>query len=464
MRNQRNAATGSLDPLDSLGTYPLLKAILHRRSRRFGLGLDLDGGPLAYASLHAPVALSTQEEAVLAFAGAGLTGHVLAELPYQTGRAAESGSGNIMFSLLGRTVASPDALHNVSLFVINDAGTYMVKRPQDLERREIPELLRLASEGRFAEWYERSRIQVAEARVDIPREVPYVPPFNKWVSNRPGTSYFLPINELTAVYINIMLSALSEGFGYYVLDERNGFAPAGLGEFARSRGGHLQDDPTRGRVTTVQALESWLLELAAIEQGFMIQNLALAAEALGLGGFPHFAAHPFAWFQAIGFELGEVAFSRTLGLEGPGGPPFDVPVPVPLRLERNGTALIAPYCPPNYPSMADAVHALVKCKFASEHGAFRSASPLSPWKDTHRVQAGIPEYSDRTIAATIAYCEYIHGRYGRFPAAFGPFRTVLAYQAHHLDLEFYDRFYTPGACTDAHRDHFRIWHGHGGAC
>jgi hypothetical protein len=40
----------------------------------------------------------------------------------------------------------------------------------------------------------------------------------------------------------------------------------------------------------------------------------------------------------------------------------------------------------------------------------------------------------------------------------GPFRTVLAFQAHHLDLEFYDRFFKPGATTDAHRQHFAAWH------
>jgi hypothetical protein len=67
------------------------------------------------------------------------------------------------------------------------------------------------------------------------------------------------------------------------------------------------------------------------------------------------------------------------------------------------------------------------------------------------VQAGIPRYSDRAIAATIAYCEYIYRRYGRFPANSGPFRTVLAYQAHHLDGAFYDRFYRDDALDPAPR-------------
>jgi len=39
------------------------------------------------------------------------------------------------------------------------------------------------------------------------------------------------------------------------------------------------------------------------------------------------------------------------------------------------------------------------------------------------------------------YCEYVYTRYARFPAACGPFPTVLAYQAHRLDTNFYARFY-----------------------
>jgi hypothetical protein len=34
-------------------------------------------------------------------------------------------------------------------------------------------------------------------------------------------------------------------------------------------------------------------------------------------------------------------------------------------------------------------------------------------------------------------------RYGRFPSANGPFRTILAHQAHGVDTDFYERFYKP---------------------
>jgi hypothetical protein len=71
----------------------------------------------------------------------------------------------------------------------------------------------------------------------------------------------------------------------------------------------------------------------------------------------------------------------------------------------------------------------------------RDGGAASAWRDGSKVQAGIPLYSDRAIEATIAYCDYVYRRYGRFPANSGPFRTLLAYQAHHLDRDFYERFY-----------------------
>jgi hypothetical protein len=48
----------------------------------------------------------------------------------------------------------------------------------------------------------------------------------------------------------------------------------------------------------------------------MLQNLGLMTQALGLGGFPHFAAHPFIWFQALGFRMQEIPFCTPLA---PGG-------------------------------------------------------------------------------------------------------------------------------------------------
>ena len=81
-------------------------------SHRFGKGMCLNGGPLAYRSTQPPKPLTLEEEALLAFAACGVTGYALAELPYQTGDRPEAGSGNIMTHFIGRTVPSGDAMHD----------------------------------------------------------------------------------------------------------------------------------------------------------------------------------------------------------------------------------------------------------------------------------------------------------------------------------------------------------------
>jgi hypothetical protein len=162
--------------------------LIHRRSRRFGMGMQLNGGPLAYHSAKAAQPLNVEEEAALAFAACGVTGYALAELPYQSGDLLEAGEGKIMVNFLGRTVASGHDLHYVAVFVINDEGAWILKRPQDYPRTDFPELVQAARQHRLGELYERARVRIANGRPDVPRQIPFVPPFNKWAANVPGTT------------------------------------------------------------------------------------------------------------------------------------------------------------------------------------------------------------------------------------------------------------------------------------
>ncbi len=436
------------EPEKQLANSSLLDALLARRSRRFGRGMHLNGGPLAYASAHEPAPLSLLEEAMLAFAACGITGYTMGELPYDTGDVAEAGGGNIIMNFVGRTAFSADAAHLVTIFVLNDEGVWLLKRPQDYPRLEVPELVEAARQQQWLDLYSRSRVRLADQRLDVPREPPFVPSFNKWSANVRGTTYFLPVAELSGLFLNVLLAAFSEEAAYFIVDERNTFQPAGVAQFARSKGGYLHDNLAEGRTATVGMLETWLYEFAAVEQGAMLQNLALVTAALGLGGFPHLASHPFGWFQALGFRMTDIPFSRTIGA----GPLMkgllwvlkkEIPLPTAVGLERDSQVLIKPFCPPYYRNMEEAVLAFVDEKYAQGRGTMRDGGAASNWQDGAAVQAGIPRYSDQTIAATIACCEYLYSRYGRIPATTGPFRTLMAYQAHHLDADFYRKFYRP---------------------
>src|SRR5437762_2232166 len=145
------------EPNESLNEYPLLTALRDRRSRRFGLGMKLPAGPLAFESRYAPAPLTEAEEAALVFAACGITGHALADLCYAPG-----GGGGIMAGLVARTIASGDGLQTVGLVVINDQATHIIKRPRELPPGDIAQLIELGRQGAFTEFYRRCRGQIKD--------------------------------------------------------------------------------------------------------------------------------------------------------------------------------------------------------------------------------------------------------------------------------------------------------------
>jgi len=416
--------------------------------------MKMPAGPLAFQSRHAPAPLTEDEEAALVFAACGITGHALADLCYAPG-----GGGGIMAGLVARTIASGDGLQTVALVVTNDQGTWLVRRPRELPATEISSLIELGRSGQFTELYRYCRVKIKDERATTPSEPLFNINANRWSAHAPGTTYFLPVNDLTFMYINGLLEILNETTGAFLLDERNNFRPAGLAKFARSRGGHLEDAPEKGRVATVRQVEQFVTEFVTIEQGMMLQNLGLMSQALGLGGFPNFANHEFAWMQALGFRMQNMPASRYLGAGrivslGMKLLKRDSDVPYAVGLEGNCEVLLKPFCPPYYGSMTEAVRAVADIKFGPD-GVFRGHLAGSAWADQKGITQQVPAVSERAIAATTACCEYLWQRYGRFPVYLTPYRTVLGFQACHLDAEFYDRFYRPEALGATQREDFK---------
>lgn len=438
-------------------TGALLHILRGRRSRRFGLGMKMSSGPLTYESRCPGIALTEEEEALLAYAASGVTGYALGDLMYERGQ-----GGTIMSRFLGRTIPSGDAAQTVALLVMNRHGTYYVKRPQDFVPDEISELVQLAERERYVDWYRRSRVKIRDGRVHPSLEPVLNLDCNRWSLYDPAATYLLPVNELTWIYLNGLLEIFNETTNVFVVDERAGFRPAGLKRFARSRGGHLYDDPCHGRVLTVQQLESLVTEFVTAEQGCMIQNIALMVQAMGLGGFPHWAAHAFGWFQALGFRMAQMRMSRYLGLGRAASAVSrllgrDQTVPYAVGFEHEGAPLIKTMCPPFYPTMEAAVRDFVDKKFGTE-GIFRGGAVHSAWRNAEAVAGAAPAPSQANVDATIAYCEYVYRRYGRFPAYSPPLRTLLGFQVNHLDTEFYDKFYRENALSESQRDHMKHWH------
>ncbi|MBL9155765.1 MAG: hypothetical protein JNK37_25030 [Verrucomicrobiales bacterium] len=450
---------------EDLQAYPLLEAMGHRRSRRFALGAEMPEGPLGYQSRSSPVPLSTLEEAVLVHGAAGLTGFCAADLPYRSQEEEQAG-GNVMAGLRGRAIPSADAIHSTSLFIINDEATWHFPPPRPEDPSVSPAIAGGGEADRMEAAYLSRRVKVREGRVEIPRRVPEMFPFNRWSTNLPGTTYFVPVSDLTALCLNVLFSAFDEQMALYILDERKGLRPAGIAKFAKSRGGRLHDDPADRRVLTILMLESYLLEFVLAEQAFMGQQMMLLEQGMGLGGWSHFAsADPNAWFRELGFTMGSQLLSQTIGagclrtwlmtMLG-----MNASVPFPIGLACEGRELIRPFCPPQYRNMREAVLAFLDQKMANLQ-SFVPDQPGSAWKDERHVKESIPGFTQPCIDAVIAYCEYVWDTYGRFPAHFGPCRTTLAHQAHHLDLDFYDTHFDSGICTTTQRRHMERWHPEG---
>ena len=71
-----------LEQVDEAFNFPLFEAIFNRRSRRFGLGMEIKEGPNKHKSQHPPLPLDEVEEAILIAAGTGISGLNLSDMPH----------------------------------------------------------------------------------------------------------------------------------------------------------------------------------------------------------------------------------------------------------------------------------------------------------------------------------------------------------------------------------------------
>ncbi len=416
----------------SASVRTFLELLEQRKTRRFGCGMELPAGPLRYKSLLPPLPLTAEEERHLIFAGVGKTGAHTADMQFSSRPQAEDGQGMALMSLQGRTVPSACAAQTTRLFFTNDSGTYFVKESAAPEDPAMTTLTALSAE-----------------RLDIPRQLPFMLSFNQWYANRPGSTYFIPVTEIASVYLNLLLVLLSDEYGYFIVDTDNGNSACGLDRFRKSRGGHLHDDPAKRRTMTLRDLDNAISDTALQEQGIVAEHIFLMEQAMGLGGGIH----------SVG------SGRHLLGIEPdlvPGlGFQFHMPTTGPRRPNPVGLPGIweAP-CPPLIGSMEEAVLNLIDSKFGA--AGLYTTPDSQPWNNPS-IKPQIPRHSEQGIASAIAFCEYVVQTYGRFPAHVDAFKSIVACQAHHLDLSFYDKYYPPSAVSQSHHDHLMAWH-EGEAC
>src|SRR5262245_66454497 len=114
--------------LDSLFKRPLLETIWRRRTHRDARGVsELKSGSMTYDSTEKPAPLSELEEAVL-IAITGHTGLTMPDRPFQDTKTGEYVMAKPNLTMDGRTAGSPDNAQGTYFFLINDSGTYFLRK------------------------------------------------------------------------------------------------------------------------------------------------------------------------------------------------------------------------------------------------------------------------------------------------------------------------------------------------
>lgn len=444
--------------LDSLLQRPLIDTMMRRRTHRVSRGSDVAGGSMSYRSVNPRESLSELEEAVL-IAMTGCTGLTMPDRPFNDPRDGKPIMAKPNITMAGRSAGSPDNAQGTHFFLINDSGTYFLRKlpPADGEPFAVATLIERARQA---------KVQLLDHRLDVPegkRAFPAYLDSNRFLSNLPGTTILLPVVDLSHQYINGLMYLLTQPNGARptLVDDRNLYRMAGVKEWVRKK--FLNEDIKLPLGTIAQMRTQ-------IEADLLVQNLFLVAEAMGLGAWIHATIAP-------PILLGDPKFRDAYGkmLDFDFVTPewkladawrWQVPLPRfaklrahPVGLRHKGEALIKGSCPPYYDSMADAVDAMIAEKFGPS-GIYRDTPTFEKiYKPGYAEQylRNASDYAGDVIACARDVCTYIHQTHGRFPAHVDTiFVPGIWLQVHKLELEYYDRFFRDGL-TQAHRDNDRIW-------
>ena len=426
--------TAQSNPLKDLFQFPLMQSIFGRRARRFGLGMEIPSGPLAFTSRSDPVPLSELERAVLISVGTGVTGWNFG-VPFGPDRPDAHAHYTVRFT--GRTMPTAGGFGTPVLFFTDDGGTY-VTNTRDVQPSKMDELDEIEDDAeRILALAREHTVKLSDKRLDLPAMPPHMLEPNLWMANAPGSTLFMPIGDASEQVLALMAMAI--GNGNVLMDDDAGHPAGDLERFIES--GLL----TGSKRVPLSVMQQMAYEGNCTELAFMGHNIVLTMQAMGLGGL---------YFNGLNRWSILGAFAEQ-GIQGLG---FRFlrderwTVPNPIGLDGVYEAL----CPPYYPDMRAAVEAFVERKFGSG-GSYDPAMP-GAWSDSSAVKKTVAPYSDEFVDCLAEVAQYVHDKHGRFPGTFSTIVLAGFVQAVHLDTEFYDTHYKPGAYLKSHASHWERWH------
>jgi len=414
--------------------FSLLEAVFGRRARRFGRGMEIPSGPLAFRSRHTPLPLSEFERALLIAAATGVSGWNFG-IPFTPAESPGTCSYAVRFT--GRTFPSGAAIHTGELCFTDDTGTYLVNS-RDLRPLRVREVEGMSDTERVLAMCRRATVRLSDARLEIPRRPPHMSEHNLWNANAPGSVLFLPIVDMSQrALASLCLQVINGGYLYDDFAKR----PCGdLTPFFRS--GLLQE---RTRMS-LSAFEHNQLANATAETAILGHNIVLLLQAMGLGGWLYTGINPSSALGAFAAEgIPGLGFRFTRGED------WSAPNPVGLDGHYEGM------CPPYHPDMRAAAQAFTQLKFGPG-GTYDPEMP-GPFLRSGQVKGRAKPYSAEFVAALGEMAQYVYETYGRFPPTLPTIVLRIVIQAQHIDTEFYDAHFEKGAYLETHAHHMARWHG-----
>ncbi|MGE5258043.1 MAG: hypothetical protein ACM3KE_15295 [Hyphomicrobiales bacterium] len=415
-------------------SFPLVEALLGRRSRRFFMGAEIPDGVLAYKSRQKALPLTEFEKMLVVSACGGNTSwhHLI----YRAARYAPHLS-NYAGAAGGRVFPSAAGFHTSQTFFTDDDGVYM------LDMRDAPAFDDRADDGSLnleafvANVRKRVR-KLQDGRLGLPSEVPFTEAHNTWVFNKPSTLVVIPVGDLSQHVLLNLCYMLQNGLVLH--DDIHKRPIPGIERF--------KDIVNIDNAWPITFVEQWSLSELTVEIAASCYAGVLMLQAMGLGGWMFNGVDPFAVFGASGDPN-----VPGLGFRYDKDERWPYPNPTGLNGVMEG------YCPPHYPEMRAAVEAVCERKFGPG-GPFNPETP-GPWKDSRKVRSAAQVHDERFRECVALQAQYVYDTFGKFPGTVPSMFLIMYMQAHHLDLEFYEKFYKPGSYLRTHAGHMSRWHPQG---
>lgn len=181
-----------LQCLQEISEFPLMSALMGRRSRRFAAGASIPSGPFAYTSKRKVEPLEEFERLLIVSAMCGNTGwsHLI---PFNQKYAPKI--PNYAGTDAGRVFPSAAGFHTMDLFFTDDSGIYFLST-RDSKPSEHNQMAADCDVDEWAQHHQSLIRKISSERLQIPREEPHIESHNLWVSNTTGSLLAIPVVDL----------------------------------------------------------------------------------------------------------------------------------------------------------------------------------------------------------------------------------------------------------------------------